>query len=253
MLGNFAADDVDAVIPLAWVELAIERWYAIFGKEGRAINYALLAALLTTIGVDVSDGGDDASIFAPRYGWVIPELIEKRYPPNQTLKLATDVENYIKQHAQPGINGKYLAYPIIDDRGVGTGATEQLRKAFPLTFSFVAGARSELSDESGEYGFRDTRSAAWWNMRAMLNPETGEPIALPPDKMLIGELTAPKFERQAGAKIKVESKADIKKRIGRSTDRADAVIQAFFPSPAPFPKPNIPRTSGSSVFGSKRH
>lgn len=230
VLGNFAADDVDAVCPLSWVELAVEYWYEIFGREGHAIDYSLLFEPLTTVGVDVSDGGNDSSIFAPRFGNVIPELIEKRYPPNNTLKLADDVEAYIRKHGR-AIGGKFNVIPMIDDRGVGTGATEKLRKVFPLTFSFVAGARTDMKDESDQYEFTNTRSAAWWNFRALLNPETGQRIAIPPDPKLIGELVAPRFERVAGAKIKVESKADIKKRIGRSTDRADAVIQAFFPRP----------------------
>jgi hypothetical protein len=40
-------------------------------------------------------------------------------------------------------------------------------------------------------------------------------------------LRAPRYKRQGG-KIFVESKKDIKKRIGRSTDYADAVIQAWY-------------------------
>ena len=34
---------------------------------------------------------------------------------------------------------------------------------------------------------------------------------------------------RSGGKVQVESKKDIHKRIGRSTDDADAVIQAFWP------------------------
>jgi hypothetical protein len=62
----------------------------------------------------------------------------------------------------------------------------------------------------------------------LLNPENGRNIALPPIPELTGELTTPRWQEVAGAKIKIESKEDIKKRNeGRSTDHADAVIMAF--------------------------
>ena len=53
----------------------------------------------------------------------------------------------------------------------------------------------------------------------------------PPDDELIGDLTAPKWRPVAGgpkasAKIRIESKEDIRKRLGRSTDAGDAVVQA---------------------------
>jgi hypothetical protein len=39
----------------------------------------------------------------------------------------------------------------------------------------------------------------------------------------------------SGGKIQVESKDDIKKRIGRSTDDGDAVVMAFFEDATPSP------------------
>ena len=53
---------------------------------------------------------------------------------------------------------------------------------------------------------------------------------LPDDDRLIGELAAPKWTVHNGSVIVVESKDEIRKRLGRSTDRADAVISAFFTS-----------------------
>jgi len=43
---------------------------------------------------------------------------------------------------------------------------------------------------------------------------------------MIGDLTAPKVKRITSAsRIQVEAKEEIRKRIGRSTDSGDAVIQ----------------------------
>jgi len=54
---------------------------------------------------------------------------------------------------------------------------------------------------------------------------------LPPDDTLTGDLTAAHWRVQSGSRILVESKDDIRARIGRSTDAGDAVVQAFVPIP----------------------
>jgi hypothetical protein len=64
----------------------------------------------------------------------------------------------------------------------------------------------------------------------MLAPHSTEELALPPDDLLIGDLTSPHYRIMSGGKIQVESKDDIKKRIGRSTDTGDATCQAFWPN-----------------------
>lgn len=65
------------------------------------------------------------------------------------------------------------------------------------------------------------------NCREMLDPSNGCDVALPPDDRLTGDLVAPKWKVMSGGRIQVESKDDIRKRIGRSTDDGDAVIQAL--------------------------
>lgn len=75
---------------------------------------------------------------------------------------------------------------------------------------------------------RNCRSAAWWNLRELLDPSRGSTIALPPDDELAGDLTALHKKYMSEGKIQAEAKDDVKKRIGRSTDRGDAVVQAFF-------------------------
>ena len=90
---------------------------------------------------------------------------------------------------------------------------------------FNASEKTSKRDRSGELGFTNKRSAAWWGMRELL--EDGL-IALPPDDNLTGDLTAPKWRVMSGGRIQVESKDDIKKRLGRSPDDGDAVVMANF-------------------------
>jgi hypothetical protein len=107
---------------------------------------------------------------------------------------------------------------------------------------FNASTRAETSngklikDKTGEIVFADMRTAGWWHLRELLDPENPDAIMLPPDSeldrddddgSLTGDLVEPRWDYVAGGKIRVESKDDIRKRIGRSTDDGDSVMQAF--------------------------
>jgi hypothetical protein len=62
-------------------------------------------------------------------------------------------------------------------------------------------------------------------MREALDPRSKSLIALPPSSELKADLCAGHFKITPGG-IQVESKEDIKKRIGRSTDLGDAYLLA---------------------------
>ena len=73
--------------------------------------------------------------------------------------------------------------------------------------------------------FANLPSAIMWNVRSLLDPEGGPAetrLALPPDRELLVDLTAPRYELRVSG-IAVEGKEDIRERIGRSTDSGDAV------------------------------
>ena len=70
-----------------------------------------------------------------------------------------------------------------------------------------------------------------WNVRRLLDPEGGPPdtrLALPPDPELMADLCAPRYEMRVGG-IQAESKEKVAGRIGRSTDKGDAVGLACWP------------------------
>lgn len=224
VLGNFAASEEESVIPLAWVEAAIERWHVQHdsGKVGDFVG----------VGVDVGRGGDP-SVLALRFGNMITELRE--YQTRDTMMIVGYTKGIIEAHG---------GVPVVDVIGVGAGVVDRLRESGIRAVAFNAGAKTSLRDKSGELGFADTRSAAWWNLRELLDPRTNDTIALPPNDNLIGELTAPRWRVMSGGKIKVESKDEVKKRLRRSTDNADAVIQIFWNAlPQDFEVPAVTQTS----------
>lgn len=93
-----------------------------------------------------------------------------------------------------------------------------------------------LETSSGTYAttnvlHKNCRAAAWWNLRELLDPALGATLALPEDDELTAELCAPRWDIGTGNTLRVESKDDIRKRIGRSTDRADAIAMAMWHNP----------------------
>ena len=119
---------------------------------------------------------------------------------------------------------------VIDVIGIGAGVVDRLREMGydDLVVPFNAAERTDFKDQSGLLGMVNKRAAVWWHMRELLDPSSGHAVALPPDDELIGDLTAPRSRPVSGGKIMVESKGDIRVRLGRSTDAGDAVVMAFW-------------------------
>jgi hypothetical protein len=206
--GEFAASDEDSVIGLAAVERANERWRAVeeSGKWGDFICVA----------VDVARTGENKTVQALRYALGIQAL--RRTSKEDTMQTAGKVEGTMRALDGPA---------VIDVIGVGAGVYDRLREEGLEVIAFNAAARTNFMDKSGQFGFANVRSAAWWNLKEMLEDEQSL-IALPPDDNLTGDLTAPKWRVMSGAKIIVESKDDISARLGRSTDDGDAVVMAYW-------------------------
>ena len=226
VLGEFASSDEDGVIPLAWVEAAMARWAEL--RDAGLLTPEALGSL-TALGLDVADGGQDRSILAPRYGMVIPELRDvtaKRA--GETMSVAGAVAGVLRLHG---------GRAVVDSVGVGAGVVSRLREMQTTgdlsrvgieIVAFGAGEGTTATDASGELGFVNVRSAGLWRMRELLDPESLDPIALPEDDGLVGDLTAPHWRVMSAGRIAVESKDDIRKRLRRSTDMGDAVVMAFW-------------------------
>ena len=73
------------------------------------------------------------------------------------------------------------------------------------------------------------RTAAYWRFREGLDPEQdGEsPIALPDDPELVAQLEAVKWDSTSSG-IKVESKEKVAARLLRPSNRADALVAAWY-------------------------
>lgn len=207
--GEFASNDENGVISLSLIEKANARWqeWDDAGKPGK----------LEAIGVDVARSGEDKTVIALRVGkYKIQEL--RRYSKEDTMQTSGRVRGILRAA------GKRLR-TVVDVIGIGAGVVDRLREEDYWVIAFNASEKTERTDKSGELGFVNKRSAAYWAVREILEDEEA---ALPPDDLLTGDLTAPTWKVTSGGKIQVEAKEDIKERLGRSTDDGDAVVMAYW-------------------------
>src|SRR5262245_7962560 len=212
--GDFLAGREDAasqVIPSAWIEASQERWQARPAPEQ-------VGARMTTLGVDVAQGGADDTVLAALYGTWFAELVKRRgIDTTNGPAVAALVLETMRDRAQ--IN--------IDLTGGWGGSARDHLVAQGLDVVgvvFSAGSRERTKDLTLE--FANMRSELWWRFREALDPVAGDGVALPPDRRLAAQLAAPTW-RLRGNAILIESKDDIRKRLGASTDDADAVILAW--------------------------
>jgi len=216
LYGDFTAgreDDEWQVIPSDWVRQAQARWTA---REFAPKD-------VTSAGCDPSRGGRDETIIAQRVGWWYAALESLKGEDCDTGgKVAGKVYSLV---------GTSFAPVHVDVIGIGSSVYDHLEpligaRAIPIN----AAGKAPGSDSTGKLAFVNVRAQDWWRFRELLNPAGGVKIALPPDASLKAELCAPRYKVQ-GNGIQIESKEDIKKRLGRSTDRADAVILASRQTP----------------------
>lgn len=226
LMGGFrtAFKDVpNQVIPTVWVTEAQKRWK----------NTPPKGVPMCAIGVDASGGGDDPMILARRYDGWFDEMIEvpgRDIPMDrQGSYCAGIIISYRKDNAQ-----------IVIDLGGGYGAStyEQLKANLPdrgaqrpvVGYKGAEGTTRRSID--GNFGFPTKRAAAYWIFREALDPGQpgGSAIALPPDPQLLADLTAPTFTPTSKG-IDIEPKDKVVERLGRSTDRGDAVVMAWFEGP----------------------
>jgi hypothetical protein len=201
-------DDPWQVIPTDWIFAAQERWAATPKPEDA----------LSAIGVDVARGGRDETVISPVFGSWFGSLI---CVPGKQTPDGPSVAALAMQHA-------HGAPIFIDVVGVGSSPYDSIRSADHPVHPVNGGssAPETAKDRSGRLRPANLRAWLWWSLREALDPEHGAGLCLPPDRMLLADLAAPRF-KVVGDKLRVESKEDIIKRLGRSPDRGDAVTYAW--------------------------
>lgn len=212
--GISPAQAVDALIHRAWCEAAIGRYDTLDLRDGKR-----------AWGVDVanSEAGDKAAI--SRWLGVTLLEVESRACPDANL-LGSSVVDEVRAS-----RGRAM-YVGVDSVGVGAGTVNEAKRLGMRVQSLNGGSKGmPIMDEAkdvddgkktvrNEEKFANLRASMWWQMREDLRQGR---VAMPNDPELIADLVTPRWKTHNG-KIIVESKEDIKDRLGRSPDKGDAAV-----------------------------
>lgn len=234
-------DDAYQVIPRAWVKAAMARWR----PDGRPkdINGNLLR--MSCLGADIARGGDDKEVLAPRYGrWYdrltrlsgasVPDGARAVKPMIDLLESCGEATRTDKQieYKDAGLILPVMKSDVkinVDVIGIGSSAYDTARTQGLNAIGVNFGEGSQAFDKSRQMKFKNKRAEHYWRFRESLDPTNDEykdnPPCLPDDSQLLADLCAAHW-KAPGGELQIESKEDIKKRIGRSPDDGDAVVLA---------------------------
>ncbi|HXF55644.1 MAG TPA: hypothetical protein VNK52_16140 [Hyphomicrobiaceae bacterium] len=207
VLGEFPTHDDDVVIPLEWVEAA----------RGRDVA---ISHCWPVWGVDVARFGDDRTVLAKRQGNTLLE------PPIAWSKLdGPQVAGRIIAEYERTATDRQPREICVDVIGVGSSVVDHLRlPGSPVRHIVTAVNVAEAApNDEGAHRLRDElwwRAREWFASRACTIPAAG-------CEGLIAELTTPTYDFTVLGKRVVESKDEYKRRIGQSSDAADAFIMTF--------------------------
>ena len=208
---DVAARDAEfQVIPTRWIIEAQNRW----SERPPA------GVMMTAMGFDPAGGGSDQAVIAYRYGGWFGNLIAVEG--NDTAD-GSSMAALVMKHRRDNA-------PVVVDMGGGYGGSVSMRfdDNGVSHVKFNGATASAARSQDGTLSFVNRRAEAWWKFREELSPDQpgGSVIALPPDPELRADLAAPTWSLRPNG-ILIESKDDLRKRLGRSPGKGDAVVMAL--------------------------
>jgi hypothetical protein len=219
VLGQFPPGSINALLSVEEVEAAMNR-SPVLGSYEWAIK---------RIGVDVARFGDDRTVHFPRQGRAAFQPAIMRHARGSSASV--DIANRTM-----GMMNELEAEEAFFDDTVGWahGAVDICRSSGCQVYAI----RFEAPSPNPRY----------FNMRAQMWMETADWIksggCLPPIPELIPELTTPTYFFSSG-KFQIEAKDQVKKRLGRSPDLADALALTHA-------LPDGPKRQGTGIRGQNR-
>lgn len=217
--GLFPSDRTDGVVPWSWVHRC------------RDTETPPSTVTPVELGVDVG-GGTDLTVIRERRGGAAG----RRWTVN------TEDSEVIVDETLAAIRVSKATTIKVDFGGIGFGVVGSLRRrvaaeiAWPVTIHAVEFGGS--AKDPGKY--LNVRAEMYWEARLRSKDrgwwlgavDTERPGAVPlVDERTIADLTEARwFENKRGL-IQIEAKDEIRKRLGRSPDDADALVLAFYDPP----------------------
>lgn len=207
----------DALIPRPWIELAVNQPDC-QGEHKQA-------------GLDVARFGRDKTVYIFRKGGKVEsvEMTEKM----DTMEVVGWVRAFLNRD-----NPDILCTDVV---GIGSGVHDRLSEiqggdniewGDADLFAINVGQAPEgyEGDIEAKDKFYNLRAQLLWHLRSLFKPgkNNKSQISIPNDPELKKQLEEIRYKYSSERKIKIEAKEEMKKRLGVSPDKADALALAFW-------------------------
>lgn len=195
----------NSVIPSDWVDLAVNQDVSTGEREA---------------GLDVARFGGDKTAYCLRSGGQAKKLITTEQ--RDTMEVVGWALGLVREDKPTKLR--------IDSIGIGAGVVDRFNELeLDCEVDGVNVGKRPDSDAERDK-FKNLKSQVWWHLRDWFKPVDGRSdISIPDDKQLIEELKNMRYSYDSSRRIKIESKEEFKKRVGRSPDKGDALALAFYP------------------------
>lgn len=205
----------NVVIPKAWIENAVNQK----GCEGE----------YKQSGLDVARFGRDKTVYIMRMGGQVKRL-------EQTEKMDTmEVTGWTNNFLTEDIPDVHCT----DVVGVGSGVHDRLDElqggedepAWVDTELIPVNFGESPTDAGSKKQYYNLRAQVFFHLRSLFKPDekTGRSqISIPDDRELKKQLEELRYKYSSERKRKIESKDEMKKRLGVSPDKADTLALAFW-------------------------
>lgn len=214
--GRFPRDASDGIVPWSWIQACRS---GILSPEPSGVRQ---------LGVDVGAGGDETVL---RFRQGMSAGAVWRFRSADASATCGEIVSVIREMG--------IERVCVDSIGVGWG---------------VYGRLKELADE-GEHAadvhavnvgeaardakrFANLKAEIWWEIGRELSRDKAWDLRVVDDQT-VAEVIEHKWSKTSNGRIKVEAKEDVKKRLGRSPDNADALMLAFYEPPEEKRRPRM--------------
>lgn len=211
VLGQFPIDGGDVLIPFKYIQRAFDFYEEIIEEKNDPV---------LTLGCDVARFGDDSTVIGARRRsgrFDILEVTEKERETETVGRIIFHYENFKSLKQEPScIN--------VDDTGLGGGVVDMLwERGYPVN-SIISQEGADEVPGDDRVRFINKRAQNYWKLRTMFHEnkifindwELGHELS---------KITTDKFMSEG--KMKISDKDTLKKKIGRSPDRADCLMLSF--------------------------
>jgi phage terminase large subunit len=167
------------------------------------------------IGADIARGGKDRVVFYKRKGLAVIDYREYKQNADGQKRRTTETAERLMSFA--GDDRDVMIK--VDDTGLGGGVTDVLEDA---GFN-VVGVNFAQNAQNRDY-YSNVVAEMWFDFANIVDT-----VSIPDDIELIEELTERKEgRRDSKGRRTVEKKDDFIQRVGRSPDKADALLLCFY-------------------------